>query len=102
MLVTLAITAFGFFVRYCDRAADEASKMPVQTVLYRAADDADADEYYEGGSRHKKKKKKSRRNKSGGNVTKKSKSEKGSRTRSREIERERRDFLRDSIPVRPE
>lgn len=92
VLITLVITALGFFMRYCNRPDKEASQVPVQTVIYRAADDA-GDE--ESGSRHKKK---SRRKKSGTKKTKQSKGRKGTGSKAGTSDSPRRDFLRDSIP----
>lgn len=95
MFVTLAITSLGFVMRYCDRPGDAASQVPVQTVIYRPAADAAAEEY---GPRHKKKKK-SRRKKSGGKRAKQSEAGKGSGSKAGTSEGQRRDFLRDTIPV---
>lgn len=92
VFVTLAITSLGFVMRYCDRPGDVAPQVPVQTVIYRpAADDAAEDENYEGASRHKKKsaRKKTARKKTG----------KGTESKAGASEGQRRDFLRDTIPV---
>ena len=92
VFVTLAITSLGFVMRYCGRIGDAASQVPVQTVIYRpAADDVGEDENYEGASRHKKKsaRKKTARKKTG----------KGTESKAGASEGQRRDFLRDTIPV---
>lgn len=99
VLITLVITALGFFMRYCNRPDKEASQVPVQTVIYRpAADDAAEDENYERASRHKKKQRKSGKNSEGGK-TKRSKAAKGTESKAGASDGPRRDFLRDSIPV---
>lgn len=88
VFVTLAITSLGFVMRYCNRPDKEASQVPVQTVIYRAADDDAAEEY---GPRHKKKsgRKKAGRKKAG----------KGTESKAGASQGPRRDFLRDTIPV---
>lgn len=97
VLVTLAITSLGFVMRYCDRPGEAASQVPVQTVIYRPAADADAEEYE---PRHnKKKRKKTHRKKSGGKRTKQSEVVKGSGSKAGASDGPRRDFLRDTIPV---
>lgn len=106
VLITLVITALGFFMRYCNRQDKEASQVPVQTVIYRpAADDAGEDEIYEGASRHnerasrhKKKQRKSDKNPEGGK-TKRSKAAQGPASEAGASDGPRRDFLRDTIPV---
>lgn len=95
VFVTLAITSLGFVMRYCARPGGTASQVPVQTVIYRPAGDDAAEEY---GPRHKKKKK-SRRKKSGGKRAKQSEAGKGSGSKVGTSEGQRRDFLRDTIPV---
>ena len=67
----------------------------MQTVIYRPAADDAAEEY---GPRHKNKKK-SRRKKSGGKRAKQSEAGKGSGSKAGTSEGQRRDFLRDTIPV---
>lgn len=88
MFVTLAITSLGFVMRYCGRPGDAAPQVPVQTVIYRPAADDAAEEY---GPRHKKKcaRKKTARKKTG----------KGTESKAGASEGQRRDFLRDTIPV---
>ncbi len=88
MFVTLAITSLGFVMRYCGRIGDAAPQVPVQTVIYRHAADDAAEEY---GPRHKKKcaRKKTARKKTG----------KGTESKAGASEGQRRDFLRDTIPV---
>ncbi len=99
VFVTLAITSLGFVMRYCGRPGDAAPQVPVQTVIYRpAADDAAEDENYEVASRHKKKKTTSSKN-SEGRKTKRSKAAKGTESKAGASEGQRRDFLRDTIPV---
>ena len=95
VFVTLVITSLGFVMRYGGRPGDAASQVPVQTVIYRPAADDAAEEY---GPRHKKKKK-SRRKKSGGKRAKQSEAGKGSGSKAGTSEGQRRDFLRDTIPV---
>ncbi len=95
VFVTLAITSLGFVMRYCGRPGDAASQVPVQTVIYRPAADDAAEEY---GPRHKNKKK-SRRKKTGGKRAKQSEAGKGSGSKAGTSEGQRRDFLRDTIPV---
>ncbi len=97
VFVTLVITSLGFVMRYCGRPGDAASQVvPVQTVIYRPAADAAAEEYE---PRHNKKKKKtSRRKKSEGKRTKQSEVVKGSGSKAGASDGPRRDFLRDTIP----
>lgn len=95
VLVTLAITSLGFVMRYCDRPGDAASQVPVQTVIYRPAADDVAEEY---GPGHKKKRNTSSKN-SEGRKTKRSKAAKGTESKAGASEGQRRDFLRDTIPV---
>lgn len=88
VFVTLAITSLGFVMRYCDRPGDAASQVPVQTVIYRPAADAAAEEY---GPRHKKK--------SGHKKAVRKKAGKGTKSKAGTSQGPRRDFLRDTIPV---
>lgn len=88
VFVTLAITSLGFVMRDCGRSGEAAPQVPVQTVIYRPAADDAAEEY---GPRHKKKcaRKKTARKKTG----------KGTESKAGASEGQRRDFLRDTIPV---
>ena len=88
MFVTLAITSLGFVMRYCDRPGDAASQVPMQTVIYRPAADAAAEEY---GPRHKKK--------SGRKQAGRKKAGKGTKSKAGASQGPLRDFLRDTIPV---